>query len=62
MTNRVSNAELSAWDSYFAAAITTVSTPGTLGSVVENDVKAAVRKAAVIADLMIEARRLREPK
>lgn len=62
MTNRVTNAELSAWDSYFAAAITTVATPGTLGSSVEIDVKAAVRKAAVIADLMIEARKLREPK
>lgn len=62
MTNRVKASEIDAWDSFFAAAITTVKPPGILGSVVDSDIKAAVNKAAYIADLMIEARKLREPK
>lgn len=62
MIRKLLNHELAAWDIYYAAALTSVSTPGAFGDLVDNDVKKAVIRAAEIADSMIDARRGRDAK
>ncbi|UPF01744.1 hypothetical protein MXB02_14160 [Pseudomonas mosselii] len=60
MIRKLDKEELAAWDAYYAAAITAISTPGAFRNSVDDDVKKAVAKAGEIADEMIDERRRRD--